>query len=68
MYRNTMASFCYAKSQKKKKKKKKKRSPCFSKLWYTVTLWLVNCNCFTNSYGQTLIHWVYVRFIVAPTF
>jgi hypothetical protein len=24
MYRNTMASFCYAKSQKKKKKKKRK--------------------------------------------
>jgi hypothetical protein len=23
MYRNTMASFCYAKSQKKKKKKRK---------------------------------------------
>jgi hypothetical protein len=25
MYRNTMASFCYAKSQKKKKKKKKEK-------------------------------------------
>jgi len=38
MYRNTMASFCYAKSQKKKKKKKKKESMLLKTMVYRNTM------------------------------